>query len=222
MVSVADAIARSKTTGDEPKFYGLPVYEDAVNIMSALNLLLPMLTSLFYGTQTGLQHVFVCARVRVCVRACMCASWFLLTNTHTTHGCTGLDAAFSPASKYMALYHHQLYVESEIYKVRVCLCSGLHGALRPPEMCKARNVRGSLRHSSHKPMPARTLAITCAHASSLSRLLARARAPSLTHTIKVLLIQRGPTHYSSSQVRTRTGEYSPQAASSSAVTGAGV
>jgi hypothetical protein len=29
----------------------------------------------------------------------------------------GLDAAFSPASKYMALYHQQLYVESEIYKV---------------------------------------------------------------------------------------------------------
>jgi hypothetical protein len=29
-----------------------------------------------------------------------------------------VNAAFTPSSKYMALYHSQLYVESEIYKVR--------------------------------------------------------------------------------------------------------
>lgn len=69
---------RGESTGEPPMLYGFRVYQTAVDIMNVLNLLLPMLTSLFYG----------------------------------------LDAAFSPATKYMALYHQQLYVESEIYKVR--------------------------------------------------------------------------------------------------------
>jgi len=45
-----EELNKSELTGEPPVLYGFRIYQTAVDIMSILNILLPMLTSLFYGS----------------------------------------------------------------------------------------------------------------------------------------------------------------------------